>query len=287
MKQQSQMIPQRISGLYTEAIRKGKPDEGTPSDLLCLGSGPPLVLIGGLHGHFEFQRPIAELLQKDFRVVCPSLPGEDMPAQAPDSLEGVASELLKELTSFGLDTFSLCGISLGGAIAFEMALQQPARVIRLASTVSFGQFTFLHARLKHCLDSLLEKGWETACRRISRSTLLILAFRELAIEIPRPSQVWNYWNRFRRYRSKGDLVWKRLKMMRKISLLDRVSQLKMPVLVVAAEKDCLVHPCHAIEMAQRIPQAQLKIVAGSGHLFPFLRPRRLTQILAPFLESER
>ncbi|MBI2820583.1 MAG: alpha/beta hydrolase [Acidobacteria bacterium] len=264
-----------------------KPEsQQNPSDLLCAGSGPFLVLIGGLHGHFEFQRPIAERLAADFQVFCPSLPGERSSGNAPDRLEDVAALLLQRLSAAGVDRFSLCGISMGGAVAMEMALQAPQRVTRLAGAMSFAEYGFLHPRLKRLFDFLLAHGKDKACRRMARFILLILTLRELIVERPRPGMLWRYWKTFRRYHSPGALVWKRLRMIRKLSLLDRLCELRMPVLLLVATNDHLVHPRHSEEMARRIPQAQVRRVAGSGHLFPFLSPKRFTDVLAPFLRGD-
>src|SRR5947209_1547275 len=96
------------------AIRNPKSAIRNETDLLSLGSGPPLVLIGGLHGHFEFQRPIAEKLSEDFRVVCPSLPGEETADEAPETVEVTACQMLRKISAAGLDEIFLCGISMGG-----------------------------------------------------------------------------------------------------------------------------------------------------------------------------
>ncbi len=255
-------------------------------DFLSLGTGPPLVLIGGLHGHFEFQGPIAEKLSEKFRVVCPSLPGEETPAQAPETVEETARQLLERASTAGLDKIFLCGISTGGVVALEMALQAPHRVMRVASVVSFAEYNFLHPKLKRLFDYLVAQDLEKTCRRISRSTLLALTVRELLVESTGPSVWLKYWEIFQQYRSPPDLVWKRLKMIRGASLLDRVSLLKMPVLLVAAQRDRLVHPEHAVRVARQIPQAQLKVVAASGHLFPFLRPEKLADLLSSFFREE-
>ncbi|HEY3128182.1 MAG TPA: alpha/beta hydrolase [Acidobacteriota bacterium] len=256
------------------------------ADLLSLGSGPPLVLIGGLHGHFEFQRPIAEKLSQDFRVVCPSMPGEESPAEAPETVEETARRMLEKISAAGLDRTFLCGISLGGILALEMAVQAPRQVMRVASVVSFAEYGFLHPRLKNLFDFLVEQGLEKACRRLSRSALLALTVRELLVEAADPSICWGYWEKFRKYHSPSDLVWKRLKMIRRAALSDRLFSLKVPVLLVAAQRDRIVHPEHAVRTAQQIPQSQLWVMAGSGHLFPFLRPEKLAAVLRSFFKAE-
>lgn len=254
-------------------------------DRLCLGAGPALVAIGGLHGHFEFQRPLAEELEKNFRVLCPSLPGDAGGDDAPERAEDVACRLLDTVSAAEMSQFNLCGISMGGALALHMTLQAPERIRRLAVVASFAEYNFLNPELKRLFDFLGRKRLERTGRRIARSTLLALTIRELAVETLRPSTLLPYWERFRKYHSHGDLVWKRLKMIRQIALLDRLADLKLPVLLVAGDRDRLIHPRHTLEMARRISQAQLTITPGSGHLFPFLKPEKLAEVLIKFFRE--
>ncbi|HEY2932062.1 MAG TPA: alpha/beta hydrolase [Acidobacteriota bacterium] len=255
--------------------------------LLSLGSGPPLVFIGGLHGHHEFQRPIVERLRHDFRVLCPSLPG-DCPTRISDleSAEAVAGELLERLAATGLETFSLCGISMGGLIALQMALLAPRRVSRLGVIQSFAEYNFLHPRLKQVYDFFTRNRWDRTGTFVSRSALLALTIRDLVIDEPSRPQVREYWERFKRYGSPGRLITVRLKMVRKASLLDRLSELSMPLLLVAAERDVLVQPSHLSEIAKRTPQSQLVMIPASGHLFPFFHPERLAEVIVPFFKHE-
>ncbi|HEV8131308.1 MAG TPA: alpha/beta fold hydrolase, partial [Acidobacteriota bacterium] len=170
----------------------------SPVDLLRMGSGPPLVLIGGLHGHFEFQRPIAEKLAPDFQVFCFSLPGEERLAESPETVREVAHCLLAQASSQELGRYFLCGISTGGIIALEMALQAPQRIARIASVVSFAEYNFLHPQLKRLFDFLLARGLEKTCRRLSRSTLLALTIRELWVERAHTSVMRAYWKCFQK-----------------------------------------------------------------------------------------
>jgi len=255
------------------------------ADRLVMGAGPPLVLIGGLHGHFEFQRPIAEKLQERFQVFCLSLPGDDQTGRPPAEAGAVARRLLDKTAALGLERFSLCGISMGGMLALQMALQEPDRVQRLAVVVSCAEYDFLGRRGRAFFDFLLRLHMERACRRISRSLLLGLTVRELVLESLRPSALLPYWGKFSTYRSPGGLVWERLKMIRDVALLDSIAQLKMPVLLVAGKRDRIIHPRHTLEMQSRVPLAEMTLVPGAGHLFPFLKPEKLAAILLPFFRN--
>lgn len=51
-------------------------------------------------------------------------------------------------------------------------------------------------------------------------------------------------------------------------VFDRLSEIKLPVLVLSAENDCFFGPDHAEDLVRRIPQAELIQISGSGHNLP-------------------
>ena len=67
---------------------------------------------------------------------------------------------------------------------------------------------------------------------------------------------------------------------------DRLSNLKVPTLLVAAENDHGGGPVEDMqEMADRIPGSQLEIIAGCGHICNFEAPGEVTRILSDFLQA--
>lgn len=102
------------------------------------GSGPPVVL---LHGHPQTHamwHRVAPALARDFRVICPDLPGYGGTRLDPSSLplaatkDAMARRILALLDTLGVGAFSVVGHDLGGRVAHRLALIAPARVRRLA-----------------------------------------------------------------------------------------------------------------------------------------------------------
>jgi pimeloyl-ACP methyl ester carboxylesterase len=95
------------------------------------GSAPPLVYFhgGGTFHGFEWVRPLAS----EFRVYCPYHPGFGESGDA--GFKGIGDyvahyELL--FPALGLDTFHLCGASMGGHMAARYAAANPGDIDRLA-----------------------------------------------------------------------------------------------------------------------------------------------------------
>lgn len=102
--------------------------------------GPPLVLCNGIGASFEVLQPLVEMLDPRIEVVSfdvPGVGGSPLPRRPYTflSLARFVGQLLDEL---GYDPFDVLGISWGGALAQQLALQFPRRCRRavLVSTAT-------------------------------------------------------------------------------------------------------------------------------------------------------
>jgi pimeloyl-ACP methyl ester carboxylesterase len=70
-------------------------------------------------------------------------------------------------------------------------------------------------------------------------------------------------------------------------VLDRLSGIQAPTLVVGGEQDLLTPPWILQELASAIPGAELQMVRGDGasHLLALERPAEFNQLVANFLSE--
>lgn len=103
------------------------------------GQGEVLLLLHGLFGALSNWSGVVEAFSKNYRVVIPLMPIYEMPLHQ----AGVPG-LVKFVQGFvefkGLDNQTLLGNSLGGHVALEYTLDNPAKVKRLVLTGSSGLF---------------------------------------------------------------------------------------------------------------------------------------------------
>ena len=59
----------------------------------------------------------------------------------------------------------------------------------------------------------------------------------------------------------------------------------MPTLIVSGERDGFTPAALSTEMHQRIPGAELMVVAGGSHTAPIERPGEVTQRITEFLRK--
>jgi pimeloyl-ACP methyl ester carboxylesterase len=101
------------------------------------GSGPVLVLLPKLGGWIAEWQAAARDLAAHYRVIAIDPPGHGgslMPAPPPyiQTVSESAAAIAAGLDGIGVETFSLCGVSLGGCIGIALAAFWPERVQRLA-----------------------------------------------------------------------------------------------------------------------------------------------------------
>jgi 3-oxoadipate enol-lactonase len=114
------------------------------------GSGPPLVLIPGLQGRWEYVRPVVEALSPAFRVI--TFPLCDEPCSGVDfdpsrGFDSYVEQIRTALDRCAVERAVICGISFGGLIALRFAARHPDRAaaLVLASTPGPGW----HLRKRH------------------------------------------------------------------------------------------------------------------------------------------
>jgi 3-oxoadipate enol-lactonase len=94
------------------------------------GKGEPLVLLHAIALDWRMWRDCIQPLSKHFRVIAYDLRGHGYAAPAPKplSVKRWADDLLDLANHFKLEKFHLAGLSLGGNVALQFALDHPERV---------------------------------------------------------------------------------------------------------------------------------------------------------------
>ena len=102
--------------------------------LIDTGTGPPLVLIPGIQGRWEYVRPAVNALAASFRTLTFPLCGERGSMGSIDPARGLdpyVQQITAALDRAGIDQAVICGISFGGLPAIRFASQHPERTSAL------------------------------------------------------------------------------------------------------------------------------------------------------------
>ncbi len=98
-----------------------------------LGSGKPLILLHGGLGSGEMFGPILPMLASGHQVIAVDLQGHGRTADIdrPIDIRLMAGDIAALIGHLGLDRPDVMGYSLGGGVAFHLAVQHPELVDRL------------------------------------------------------------------------------------------------------------------------------------------------------------
>jgi pimeloyl-ACP methyl ester carboxylesterase len=103
------------------------------------GSGPPIIVVPGIQGRWEWMTPALHELQKRCRTVTYTLCGDIGSGVKFDRALGFDNYIRQLDAVFertGLQRAALCGVSYGGFIAVRYAAMRPERVASLILTSS-------------------------------------------------------------------------------------------------------------------------------------------------------
>ena len=222
-------------------------------------TGPVVVLVHGLGGHAEdWQSLASQLATAGFRVYMPDLLGygrSEKPADFSYSVRDEAGVVLGFMDALGLKQVDLGGWSMGGWIVQIVASTHPERVSRLVLVDSAGIYE--------------KPNWNT--QLFVPTTAAELDQLE-ALLMPYPQAVPGFVARdiLRVSRGRAWVMNRALStMMTGQDATDGLLPLlKMPVLIAWGAEDRITPLEQGERMHRLVPQSELAVIAGCGHLAP-------------------
>ncbi|MGZ8376069.1 MAG: alpha/beta fold hydrolase [Gemmatirosa sp.] len=237
----------------TDASSIGRSLLGYEARVRVQGQGPPLVYVPGMDGTgLLFYRQVP-LLTHRFRVVTYALRDE---ATHMETLVDDLARILADVAPDG-EPAVLVGESFGGTLAMSFALAHLERVRALVVLNSFPYFRPQH-RLHLAIRGVGIMPWG-AMRLVRRLTAFRLHSRFThRTEIARFHALTAGTTR--------DGYRNRLRILTHLDLRERLAELRVPTLFLAAEEDHLIPSvAQARLMAERAPDASVRVLPGHGH----------------------
>ncbi|HUI38295.1 MAG TPA: alpha/beta fold hydrolase [Thermoplasmata archaeon] len=246
---------------------------GTPAELYARdeGTGVPVVLLHGLGGDHTVWNGLIPGLAREFRVLAPDLRGHGRTVAPPGStftFDELAGDLWAFLDGKGLPAVHLVGLSAGGFLALQAAIDRPDR-LRSLTVVAAGAHCDRHTRA-------IGERWAETFRDSGFDAYVLRLLKDLYY----PDWVEAHMDYVDRLRSglkesdgRNTVRWGLS--VRDFDVRGRVARIRLPTLVVHGMDDAVVDVSHARILRQSIPGAEMRLLAQTGHLVPIERPEEL------------
>ena len=242
------------------------------------GQGPPLLLLHGLGGsHDDWRKQVPEFARR-YRVVAPDLRGFGASErQEPFTVQQHARDAAALLEALGIPRAHVVGLSMGGAVAMELALSEPRRVAGLV--------------LANTAPSFELRGWQRRYMGFSRLLLALLfgvggvarLFSKAVFPAPHQESL----RKRLLERASHTSRWVYIASLRALVRWDaeeRLPRLRSPTLVIGAEHDYTdIHEKR--RWAARVPGARVVMLPGSRHRSELDAPSAFNEAVGRFLDA--
>jgi pimeloyl-ACP methyl ester carboxylesterase len=252
------------------------------------GDGPPLVVIPGVQGRWEWMRPALTALQATCRTITYTLCGDAGAGMRFDralGFENYMRQLDEVFESTGAKKAAICGVSYGGFIALRYAATRPDRVSALI------------------LVSAPAPGWTPSARQqryLARPWRSAPAFVATA-----PARVWpEIASALPDWRSRLTFTVKhsaqvvsapmmpsrmanRVHLQQASDFGDDPRKVRAPTLIITGEDhlDQVVPPPVTRWYLDLIPGSRYEKLAGTGHIGMLTQPKRFAEIVSGFVHA--
>ena len=249
-------------------------------------AAPPLVLImgwGGDHTAWALQVPA---FAAGHRVIAVDNRGAGQ-SEVPDgsySIPGMAADVAGLMDALGLARAHVCGASMGGMIAQELALRHPERVLTLglhcttAGIDAYGRFL---------IDTLIAVKARGSLEEYVRAVMPWILCRKTMVERPEFVRFWIDRALAYPYPTTLEGLVRQADAIRSHDTLARLGEIRVPTLITTGTEDILVPPASSCVLHARIPGSELVTLPDAGHLHFIEQAEAFNRINLEFLTKHR
>ena len=245
------------------------------------GQGIPLLLIHGWPHNALLWSAQLTGLQTQARCIAPDLRGfGNTTVQAPYSIDQYADDLAALITQLGLARAVVCGLSMGGYIAFSLVRRHRhlIRALILTSTRAAADTPEGREKRARLIAFVRERGVGALAQKQLRAMLgettfnsrpdVVESLRQLMAAAPEDGVI-------------GALE----AMAARPDSTDLLAKIAMPTLVVSGLEDTFTPPDELRALAAAIPNSRLEVIQGGGHVCCYERPAAFNHVVGEFLAS--
>ena len=244
------------------------------------GKGEPLLFIHGLGSSTRDWEHQVEFFADRYQVIAFDVRGHGQTSQPPGpySVAQFAEDTAKLLDALEVGPAHVVGLSMGGMIAFQLAVSYPEKVRSMTVVNSGPAFLINSFKIRMLVWQRFLLLRVFGMRKIGK----VLSERLFPMEQHKAlrAQFVERWaeNDVKPYRAamRAIVGW---------SVLDYIEDIQCPTLALASDEDYT--PVAAKQAyVERMPNAELVVVKNARHVLPIERPKAFNSAVASFLKAQ-
>jgi pimeloyl-ACP methyl ester carboxylesterase len=215
-------------------------------------------------------------LAKRHQVIIPALRGDQNPlgSRRPADIYELAEDLGLTIEALGLERPLLFGVSFGGAVALEYAVENPGR---LGGLTLYGAAANFPSNLGSTIARrVLERFPLPSDNRFVNQFFNILHGGK-----PQPGPLADFIVE-RCWETDQSVMAHRLGLLEDFDVSDRLWRVEVPTLVIAGSRDVVTPAYRQRELARSIAGARFESIADGGHVGFLTHRREVAQLVTRF-----
>jgi 3-oxoadipate enol-lactonase len=247
------------------------------------GAGEPLLCVAGLTCDTLVWIPQIQAFAEAHRTVIFDNrdAGQSSMATGDYEIADMARDAVALADELGLETFHLLGVSMGGAIAQEIALSAPERVRTLTLAVTWHDSGAYARRTAEV--------WGARVRQISHEQhideLMLLNHSEAFYESPEMVEFVRTAMLNNPHPQPPEAFCRQLAACSRHDARDRLGSLTMPTHVIGGERDILVPVWKSRAIADAIPGSKLTVLPSAPHGLSLERAEEFNAAVLEFIRE--
>lgn len=257
----------QVNGIYLHVAEYG--DSGAPV----------LVLVNSLGTDLRVWQAVLPALAREYRVITYDKRGHGLSSAtpAPYRIADHAADLAALLDTLAIASAAVCGLSVGGMIALQLAASRP-QLVNALLLCDTGHRIGTAALWNERIDAV-EQGGAAALADAVMERWFSAAFRR------REAAAVSGWSAMLARTSSAGYAGT-CAAIRDADLSVAAQQLRVPTLCLCGAEDSVTTPAAMRELQALINGAELVLIAAAGHLPPVEQPAAFSAAALAFLRAQ-
>lgn len=222
-------------------------------------------------------------LEPHYRILAPDVRGHGRSPKpsGPYSITEMTNDVVAVMDELEIESAHVAGLSMGGAIAQQLAISHPQRVKSLMLVNTFAKVR--PAGLSG-LQRFFLRVWALqfgTMRDLGEPVIYGLFPKPEHEEVRRIGL-----ERFLSNNTSKQVYWSVMRAVVNFDSRRHLAKITAPTLVVAGDRDRTVPMLCKQELAQGIPNARLVVIPDSGHATPIDQSEKFNEVMLEFLDRQ-